>query len=243
MNCPIAAASFRDLRQAANFRAAAARHDAREPGARGAHAAPGVGRPTGGVKKPASRAQIGHREAAGRKQRSDRRTSGRAGAARLGHSSIALQTYRKRCRIPMLDTPRPCDMLANSQKGPKIREVVSLPVPSFQRGAAWFRSAPVTAHRHSAGSRPGSPSMGLSDDTLEFQGHGRSRELQRRGAGEPLRASRAPRDRILRALRVSAEASMRPGSPPHEDTARALQSMSSSKRSTWRWGLVNEETA
>ena len=230
---PESAASFPELRGAANSRAAAGRHPGRA-----------VDAPTGGVKKPATRRQKRHLEAAGRAQKSteDAPLRGRSGVAL--HSSIAVQTYACACRGAMLDTPRPCDMLENSQKGHKFREVVSLPVLSLQCATAWARGAPFRPHRRSVGSRPGSPSMGLRDTIVWSFRDLRGARFDRYGRGRrPLHASRAPRHRADRPLRVTAKLSQGRGSPHRDDTAWPLQSMASSKRSTWRWGLVNEETA
>jgi hypothetical protein len=248
---PIAAASFRALRQSANFRAATSRQPPRSacaPSSVGPEAPPQRASvtegPTAAVNKPATPMQLGHLEVAGGTQA--RLRAGRRGSipGAIRHSSMTMHTYEVGCGRPMLDTPRPCDMLANCRKGPKFREVVRLPPPSREHRRVGTEETSSRPHRRSAGSRAGSPAMGLSDTIVwRFRDLRDSRGDRRRRPARSLRASRATRDRETRELRIRLELSVGRGFPLRDDTAWALQPMSSSKRSTWRWGLVNEETA
>lgn len=68
-------------------------------------------------------------------------------------------------------------------------------------------------------------------------------KVRRESVNAALDASRAPRFRAMGRFRVWAQRSRWRGAPLHERTAYALQSFAVSERSTWRWGLVNEETA
>ena len=237
---PISVTSFRDLRHAVGFQAAAG---TRRRGAKWVRRRPSVN-------KPASHRQLGIARRQVAASFSCAHTGLPVRPRNRGSFRASKGSYGLGCATAMVDTEGPCDMLENREKGSKFREVVGLPVPpssALMRRVEEFRPR---LHRTiglaSIASPPagGRPLMGRSDTIRWSFRDVAGVRVDPRGSEAPaFRASRAPRPRALERFRASAQRSIQPGTLLKADAAWALQHMSAPKRSTWGWELVNEETA
>jgi hypothetical protein len=228
---PISVALFRETRHAA--KSGAATHTQLRPA--WAHR-------RGSVKKPASDRQLGiARRQVARRSRQRRRD----GVGNSGSFPASKGSYAAACWVSMLDTQGPCDMLENWQKDPKFREVVGLPVRPSRAPRRRLEALEASTSRSITDrSRAGSPLMDLRE-TIRWSFRDVAGVPLDRCRGEDLAscASRAPRLHALEPFHVRAQRSIRRETPLREGAACALQRKPSSRRSTWRWGLVSEETA
>ena len=116
---PISVTSFRDLRHAVGFQAAAG---TRRLGAKWVRRRPSVN-------KPASHRQLGIARRQVAASFSCARTGLPVRSRDRGSFRASKGSYGLGCATAMVDTEGPCDMLENREKGSKFREVVGLPVP------------------------------------------------------------------------------------------------------------------